>query len=501
MSLKVTLVNAPSDSGVALIVNDGLFPALGINALATAVENAFPDVCVKIFDGQVYSLEELIHEVSQDRPDVLGISVLSTSIVNSLRLAEHGKACGALVVLGNDYAASRYRQILATREYVDYVCIADEGELPLISLIRTIQRGGSSEDVPGMASRNVQRILINPVPESAQPRASYMDQYPIPKRGALEASRRQIFTERYNAVYSALHGHQPIRGVATMNRARGCGRQKRRCMFCGIPDLRLRLSSPELFWRDAMTAQQEVDADVIYEAFDSFSSVPGWVARLAEARLPGAPKLFVYTQAVEVTEQLAANYRTLGVVCANMGLESGSTDVLRRLKGPRDSLEQNIAACQLLSKVGVKVYASFILGGPGETAESLDETMRFVQWLLDNGIVVALEAQPLYPDLEAPTGEWFIAPEAAQGKGMQPFSANALSDLIAAADSIKNLDIINFDHLAQLWNRAFSHADWQALLQARNEIGERARRAGVPFGSARSHLLDEVSKPTSLAGV
>ena len=58
------------------------------------------------------------------------------------------------------------------------------------------------------------------------------------------------------------------------------------------------------------------------------------------------------------------------------GLESGSDRMLKLLnKGA--SLEQNIQAVRWANEAGLSVRADFIVGTPGETEESLRETLDF----------------------------------------------------------------------------------------------------------------------------
>jgi len=64
--------------------------------------------------------------------------------------------------------------------------------------------------------------------------------------------------------------------------------------------------------------------------------------------------------------------------CDNLylGVESGSQEILKRLK-KGIQLSQVERAFQLARKAGIKTQAFFMMGGPGETKETLKETIDF----------------------------------------------------------------------------------------------------------------------------
>lgn len=490
---KVLLVNAGSGENISSIANDGTFPALGVVSLATALLRDHPDLEVIALDGQVTPMAEIEALIRGFEPDLLGVSTLGASYRNTLRLTEAGKNVGATIVLGNDQAATMARQILKHRETVDYVCVADIGEFALSALVDALRGRRPIESVPQMLYRGPEGIVHNDLPAMPAARpgsalgARVLDALPIPDRSLMPAANWQQYRLNYLSVYGGLHDDD-VTGVTTINRARGCARVRSPCHFCGILDLSLRFSSPEVFWNDVRSAQRQVNASIFYEAFDSMSSSPRWVEELVKARPDdvGDPKFFVYTQASETTPRLVELYRRLGVYRVNMGLESGDTRMLRMLKGPRDSLESNRRAATLLREAGILIYGSLVLGGPGETAESLANTVEFSRWLVDNGMTAALQAQPLYPDLAALTGRWLMNPDlarrAAKEKGFDILDEQLLD---AMPDKYGHTDLIDFDEISMDWCRIFSRVSWDELIAATRTIRAYAGSRGTASGSSR----------------
>ncbi|RKT54670.1 B12-binding domain-containing radical SAM protein [Saccharothrix australiensis] len=490
---KVLLVNAGTDDHVSSIANDGTFPALGVVSLATVLMHDHPHLEVIAVDGQITPMPVVERLVRDFEPDVLGISVLGTSYRNTLRLAALGKDVGAVTILGNDQAAAMARQILRHREAVDYVCAADVGEFAFSAFISALNGDRPVESVPQLLYRTRDGIAHNALPElpsllgGGALTTRVLDAVPVPDRSLMPASNWDQYLRNYVERYGSLHDGE-ITGVTTMNRARGCARVKSPCHFCGIADLTLRFSSPEVFWADVRAGREQVAASIFYEAFDSMSSSPRWVEQLVRAKPDdiGDPKFFVYTQAAETTPRLVELYRGLGVYRVNMGLESGDTRMLKLLKGPRDSLENNRRAATLLKEADILIYGSLVLGGPGETQESLANTVAFAEWLVDNGMMASIQAQPLYPDFGALTGRWLMNPDlaraAAKEKGFEILDEALLESM---PDKYGHTDVVDFDEISMDWCRIFSRVGWSELLDATRVVRSYADAHGATSGSSR----------------
>lgn len=492
---KVLLVNSGTDAHVSSIANDGTFPALGVVSLATALRDRLPELDVIAIDGQVTPMDQVLSLVDSFKPDLVGVSALSTSYRNSIRLMEKGKDAGAVTVLGNDQAAAKAEQIMAHQDSVDFLCTADVGEFVLVALVDAIRNGVDPSSVPRIWFREGNQIKPSAGVDEVPGRRSaggaiasrVLDAIPIPDRTLMPKQNWDQYLQNYLDRYGQLHAEEEITGVTTMNRARGCARVKHPCHFCGIADLTLRFSSAEVFWSDVRHGQEQVDASIFYEAFDSMSSAPRWLEELAQARPDdiGDPRFFVYTQASETTPRLVELYRRIGVYRVNMGLESGDTRMLKLLKGPRDSLESNKRAASLLKEAGIPIYGSLVLGGPGETVDSLQNTIEFARWLIDNDMMAALEAQPLYPEFTALTGTWLMNPPLAHAAAAEKGFEIQDQDLLDwMPDKHGPVDLVDFDEASRDWNRIFSVATWDEVTAATDTIRRYAQEHNTAYGSA-----------------
>jgi radical SAM superfamily enzyme YgiQ (UPF0313 family) len=62
-----------------------------------------------------------------------------------------------------------------------------------------------------------------------------------------------------------------------------------------------------------------------------------------------------------------------------MGLESGSTRILKYLKGESVTPQQGLNAVAFLADAGIHTNAAFIIGSPIETREEVMETLAFIK--------------------------------------------------------------------------------------------------------------------------
>ncbi len=488
MGRSILLINSGNSDTQAFLPQDGNYPPLGIVSIGTTLLHEQPDVHVRVMDGQVQSPHAILSYIQSKRPDVVGISLYGTSYSNSIRFARAAKEVGAITIFGNDQAKTQAEMLLKNND-ADYVMTADVGEFAFVRFIDFLDGKIPIQDVPKLAYLRNNSLVVNSGNEFPSDCAHYktiMDCIPIPNRKLLDSECWEAYRTNYLRSYKRLHPNG-IRGITTINRARGCSRYRNECLFCGIMDLSMRFSSPEVFWKDVQAGVDQVDAEIFYEVFDSMGSAPLWVKEIANHKPKQLDyvKFFVYTQAIETTPALIESYQKMGVYRVNMGMESGDDTMLKRLKGPRDSVEQNKRAALLLRDAGITLHASLILGAPGETQESISNTIRFARWLVDNNCVSSIEASPLYPEFNSRAGKMLITPsftgEMAQKQGFRIPDSGKLLQMQQKYSTQSNP---HPDEISRDWARIFCDASYDEILSASHAISDYALAHGLATGAA-----------------
>jgi hypothetical protein len=91
--------------------------------------------------------------------------------------------------------------------------------------------------------------------------------------------------------------------------------------------------------------------------------------------------------------------KTAGCSAVSFGIESGNPQILKTIK-KGITLTQVVAAVDICRRAGVTPFASFILGLPGETPQTIQETMDFGEQLKDLGLSFGFHLLAPFPGTE-----------------------------------------------------------------------------------------------------
>jgi len=100
-----------------------------------------------------------------------------------------------------------------------------------------------------------------------------------------------------------------------------------------------------------------------------------------------------------VSEDLLRRMKAAGCTAVSFGIESANSGILKTIR-KRITLDQVVAAINKCTDAGVTPYASFILGLPGETPDTLRETLDFGKRLEDQGLIYGFHFLAPFPGTE-----------------------------------------------------------------------------------------------------
>ena len=196
-----------------------------------------------------------------------------------------------------------------------------------------------------------------------------------------------------NAAYFRLGGQ------AGLETKRGCGRQ---CAYCADPAAK----GPRQRLRDPKEIADEVESllaqnvDVLHLCDCEFNLpikhalavCDEFVARSLRERL----KWYAYLAVTPFDRQLSERMAAAGCVGINFTGDSANAAMLRTYRQPhrRSDLQNVVDFCRAN---GMAVMIDLLLGGPGETPESVGETISFMKRIGPDCVGAALGIR-LYPD-------------------------------------------------------------------------------------------------------
>jgi hopanoid biosynthesis associated radical SAM protein HpnJ len=273
---------------------------------------------------------------------------------------------GAKVAVDPEGSLKASRAIdFVAREEFDYTC-------------KEVAEGRALEDVMGLSYRAADGRIVHNLP---RPMIENMDELPF----VSPIYKRDLTLENYFIGYLK----HPYVSFYT---GRGC---RSKCTFCLWPQTvgghRYRVRSPqnvleEVRWiKEHMPEVKEIMFDD--DTFTDFRPRAEEIAR-------GLGRLGVTWSC---NAKANVPYETLKVMKDNglrlllVGYESGNDQILHNIKkGLRTDIARRFT--QDCRKLGITIHGTFILGLPGETRATIEETIRFAQEINPHTIQVSLAA-------------------------------------------------------------------------------------------------------------
>ena len=229
-----------------------------------------------------------------------------------------------------------------------------EGEYSLPLLLRKMAAGEDYHQVPGLVYRVGERFSRN------RPRYLKLEDMPVPKRNALD-------NRRYHA-----EG-----GMGAIETKRGCAQK---CIYCADPLGKgrvVRCRSPQSV-ADEVATLREMGVDH-FHLCDSEFNLPLDHARdicleIIRRGLGSKVKWYAYCSPVPFDEELAVLFQKAGCNGINFGADSGNDFMLHTL-GRNFKVEDLARTAQICHRQGLVFMYDLLQGGPGETRESLRESI------------------------------------------------------------------------------------------------------------------------------
>jgi anaerobic magnesium-protoporphyrin IX monomethyl ester cyclase len=375
--VKIVLVNPPPNPEAFV---DYQNPLIGLAYIAAVLEKNGYKVAVVDCPPLNMTHEGLRREIARLEPDIVGITSVTATFPSVLQAAHAIKESypRVLIVLGGPHATIMDKQILNEEAAVDII-VRGEGEQTLSELMHHVFNFGNLHEVAGITFRKNEHIIRTP----NRPFIKDLDELPRPAYKYFPLNKYRI-------------SGRLILPVIT---SRGCPFQ---CSFCVDPQMfgskfrmrRIKNVVDELEWlRDTHGADGFMPQD------DTFTLDIERVIELCEEikrRKLGLP-WSCQTRVDHVSKKLLAKMREANCELVHFGVESGSQKILDAMK-KGTTVEQNERAIRWAKEVGLPVSISVIIGYPGETADTLKQTMDFIRKVEPDDVYLYL-ATP-YPSLE-----------------------------------------------------------------------------------------------------
>ena len=363
MYKRITLINSPyylrGQTSFNYIL--GYTIPFGVLSLAAVVRRDLPDMNVTVIDGMASNLspDALLDRILETKPDIVGISSFSYSINDTLLLSKCIKAAkpDIKIILGGVHVTQLSDETIKDPN-VDYI-IRGEAEYSFRDLIA----GKDLDSIKGLVYKDPGG-KVNMHPEFGI--VNDLDELPTIAYDLVDISK-----------YFPTAGQCHCFPSSAMITSRGC---PGKCTYCSSS-----VSGKKVRYRSAKNIIDEIkfltDNYGIKEIILMDDVFTANRDRLLEfCQLIRDEKIDIVwdcsSRVQHVDEEILTIMKKAGCSQLSFGVETGDENVLKSIKKGQ-TLNHVRKKVALSKKAGIETRASFILGFPTDTLESMKKTIDF----------------------------------------------------------------------------------------------------------------------------
>ena len=341
-------------------------------------------------------LELMWKKIEEFGPDIVGFTSVTPNFMSARQLVmEAKKRLGCITVMGGPHVTALPRSTLQGLPALDAV-ICGEGEIPMLAVANEFDARGKVDfnKIPGAAFMEGGEYREIPRPEPI----SDLDRLPYPAR---DLGDMKLYSWGQNE--------------ATLITSRGCPSQ---CTFCAniCMGRKFRAHSPEYVVGEMAFLVEKYGIRRFHIADDCFTADPIRVSEICDLMIKKHLRVTWFAAGRVNTlrdEALIRKMKRAGCLRLVLGIESGSQRILDLMK-KGTTIAMIEECCSLLRKYSIATYNSYIIGGEGDTKETIMSTIAFSKKLKSEmavfAILVPLPGTPLfdkyYKDYDTPDTNW-----------------------------------------------------------------------------------------------
>ena len=252
-------------------------------------------------------------------------------------------------------------------KFIDVFIIEENGELTLLEVVSKIKNGKDFKDTPNISYRDKQKLIFTnrkPEPFTFEKRLISWDK--IPK--------------------DIIGNEIPVRTGL------GCPFKCAFCDFTGLHKVRIRTIDHVI--EELRLIQKTFPGMPIFFTDDNLFTNKQRTKDLSEAIVKNNLKFKwrAFFRVDAISEDNVGILAKSGCMVAYLGIESGDNTILKNMN-KRATREQNLKTVQLLNGNGISTISTIIIGFPGETRDTVNNTIN----LLNSYPDIKLSINKYYP--------------------------------------------------------------------------------------------------------
>jgi len=359
-------------------------PPIGLGYLtAVSEENGYS---AKIIDlnQEKSSLRHVKRFVERYKPNFVGVSFVTEARHEAFKIFQIAKAVnpGIITIAGGPHASLTPEDTLAHIIPIDYIVIG-EGEKTFIALLDSLSKGGTVNEIPGLAYRDSGEVRINKNKEFIKD----LDSLPFPSFPHLTKNNYQFYTQ---------YDRYPALKTIPILTSRGCPFH---CNFCATTEVwgsRWRYRSPVNVLKEIGHNLNKYNIEAVWFVDDNFNSNPERMLQICQEIRKKYPDLkwICNIRVDNLKEDHVKIMAESGCVSVEFGAESGSQRILDEVINKKIKVEKILEVDAWCHKHGIITDAQFIISHPTETYEEAIQTSDLIKKLKGRSTLQILKIYP-----------------------------------------------------------------------------------------------------------
>ncbi|KKR11045.1 MAG: hypothetical protein A2694_01025 [Candidatus Blackburnbacteria bacterium RIFCSPHIGHO2_01_FULL_40_17] len=340
-------------------------PPLGIGYLSSYLKKN--GIEVKIIDALKENLDysSTINKILAEKPDAVGITCLTAFYIEVVKISKALKKNGLKVIIGGVHPSFLPYETLKDSK-ADFV-VCGEGEIALLELLKS---NFKRTNISGVYS--LKNVSKKPFVTKAKV-VENLDDLPFP-------DWKQIDPRTYpQAPHGAIAKNFPIGIIMT---TRGCPYM---CSFCASQkfyDRKIRFRSISNVIAEIKYLVENFGIKEVHFEDDNLTMKREHVQQLCNQIIKNKINISWACpngiRADKVDEKILKLMKKAGCYFVAFGIESASPKILNNIH-KLESIETINKAIEVANKVGIECQGFFIFGLPGETKETIMESINFAK--------------------------------------------------------------------------------------------------------------------------
>jgi len=350
---------------------------MGLAYLGSYLKKQVPHAEVVLIDSDVegyHSIDKFISRLKKEKPDILGISVFSHTVLIARELISRVRrefGPGLVIVSGGPHVNALRQDIFRDLPEIDFA-ITSDGEIGLVELVRLLQNDKQKKilaDIHGLIYRENGTICVNPNVYNPN-----LDDYDFIDYQGIADIRRYF---NRGSPMGLFHFRSPVVTIIT---TRGCPFLCRFCASALNTGRKVRCRSPKNVVQEIKLLVNDFGVKEIHIMDDNFTFNKQHVLEICHGIIENNLDLAIAmpngVRLDTLDEEMLLAMKKAGFYSLGFGIESASDRTLKYIvkETTMAFIKDKIKLCK---KIGFQTVGFFILGFPNERSQDLYDTGRF----------------------------------------------------------------------------------------------------------------------------